>query len=46
MDSLLHTDEEEEASKSKLSRQAVWFFVHTLLALGALGCAPCLPVMP
>jgi hypothetical protein len=35
MDSLLHTDEEEEASESKLSRQAVWFFVHTILALGA-----------
>ena len=34
MDSLLHTDDEEE-SESKLSRQAVWFFVHTILALGA-----------
>jgi len=35
MDSLLHSDEEEEESESKLSQQAVWFFIHTLLALGA-----------
>jgi heme/copper-type cytochrome/quinol oxidase subunit 4 len=35
MDSLLHSDEEEEEGESKLSRQAVWFFVHTFLALGA-----------
>jgi hypothetical protein len=35
MDSLLHSDEIEEESATKLSMQAVWFFVHTVLALGA-----------
>ena len=37
MGSLLHTEEhlEEEAGAAKLSRQALWFFLHTLLALGA-----------
>jgi hypothetical protein len=33
MDSLLHAEEEEGVSK--LPMQAVWFFVHTFLALGA-----------
>ena len=34
MESLLHTDE-EDSSSSKLSRQAISFFTHTGLALGA-----------
>jgi FtsH-binding integral membrane protein len=33
MSSILHTDEEQNASR--LSRQAVSFFAHTLLALGS-----------
>lgn len=36
MSSLLQTDEHvEEEPGAKLSRQALWFFLHTLLALGA-----------
>lgn len=37
MDSLLHTDEhlEEDSSSAKLWWQALWFFLHTLLALAA-----------
>jgi hypothetical protein len=34
MDSLLHTEEEEEGS-SKLTRQAISFVAHTVLALGS-----------
>ena len=35
MDSLLQTDEDEDRSASRLFRQALSFFVHTALALGA-----------
>lgn len=37
MDSLLQPEEEmeEESGAAKLSRQALWFFLHTLIALGA-----------
>jgi hypothetical protein len=35
MESLLHRDEEEESSASRLSRQAVSFSVYTALALGS-----------
>ncbi len=38
MGSLLHPEghfEEEESSAAKLPRQALWFFLHTLLALSA-----------
>lgn len=36
MQSMLSTDEEQ--GTSKLTGQAVWFFVHTLLALGSWAC--------
>jgi phosphate starvation-inducible membrane PsiE len=35
MESLLHRDEEEDQSSSKLAQQVVSFFVHMALALGS-----------